>query len=76
MRFSGNHQLHPREESDMAKPIQVKLVRSPIGHPEKHRKVLRALGLTYLNKTVTLYGTPSVMGAVRKVIHLVEVIEI
>jgi large subunit ribosomal protein L30 len=60
----------------MAKPIQVKLVRSPIGHPEKHRKVLKALGLTYLNKTVTLYGTPSVVGAIRKVIHLVEVIEI
>ena len=60
----------------MAKQIQVKLVRSPIGHPEKHRKVLKALGLTYLNKTVTLYGTPSVVGAIRKVIHLVEVIEI
>jgi large subunit ribosomal protein L30 len=60
----------------MAKPIEVKLVRSPIGHPEKHRKVLKALGLTFVNKTVTLYGTPSVVGAIRKVIHLVEVNEI
>ena len=58
---------------DMAKPIQVTLVRSPIGHPEKHRKVLQALGLTYVNKSVTLFGTPSVLGAIRKVIHLVEV---
>ncbi len=57
----------------MAKPVQVKLVRSPIGHPEKHRKVLRALGLTYINKSVTLLGTPGVLGAIRKVIHLVEV---
>jgi large subunit ribosomal protein L30 len=60
----------------MAKPIQVKLVRSPIGRPEKHRKVLRALGLTRLQRTVELYATPSVMGAVRKVIHLVEVKEV
>ena len=60
----------------MAKPIQVKLVRSPIGHPEKHRKVLQALGLTFVNKTVTLYGTPSIVGAIRKVIHLVELNEI
>lgn len=60
----------------MAKPIQVKLVRSPIGRPEKHRKILKALGLTRLNKTVSLYGTPSIVGAVRKVIHLVEVSEI
>ncbi|NTU48898.1 MAG: 50S ribosomal protein L30 [Syntrophobacteraceae bacterium] len=59
----------------MAKPIQVKLVRSPIGHPEKHRKILQALGLTRLNRTVTLYSTPSIVGAIRKVIHMVEVRE-
>lgn len=59
----------------MAKPIQVKLVISPIGHPEKHRKVLRALGLTKLNRTVDLYATPTVLGAVRKVIHMVEISE-
>jgi large subunit ribosomal protein L30 len=61
---------------DMSKSIEVTLVRSPIGHPEKHRKILKALGLTYLNKTVTLYGSPSIMGAIRKVIHLVEINEI
>jgi large subunit ribosomal protein L30 len=60
----------------MAKPIQVKLVRSPIGRPEKHRKVLKALGLTRLQRTVELYATPSVMGAVQKVIHLVEIKEV
>lgn len=59
----------------MAKPIQVKLVRSPIGRPEKHRKVLQALGLTRLNRSVDLYATPQILGAVRKVIHLVEVSE-
>lgn len=59
----------------MAKPIKVRLVRSPIGRPEKHRKILKALGLTRMHKTVTLYGTPVVLGAVRKVSHLVEVSE-
>ena len=59
----------------MAKPIQVRLVRSPIGRPEKHRKILKALGLTRMNKTVTLYSTPVVVGAIRKVIHLVQVSE-
>jgi large subunit ribosomal protein L30 len=61
---------------EMAKTIQLKLVRSPIGHPEKHRKILKALGLTHVNKTVTLSGTPIAMGAIRKVIHLVEMNEI
>jgi len=59
----------------MARPIKVKLVRSPIGRPETHRKILRALGLTKLNRTVSLYGTPHITGAIRKVIHLVEVNE-
>ncbi|MBC7356980.1 LSU ribosomal protein L30P [Desulfacinum infernum DSM 9756] len=59
----------------MAKPIKVKLVRSPIGRPEKHRKILKALGLTKMHKEVTLYATPPVVGAVKKVNHLVEVSE-
>jgi large subunit ribosomal protein L30 len=43
------------------------------GRPEKQRKILRGLGLTRMHKTVTLYDTPQILGAVRKVEHLVEV---
>ncbi|UCG14782.1 MAG: 50S ribosomal protein L30 [Deltaproteobacteria bacterium] len=57
----------------MANEIKIKLVRSMVGRPEKHRRILRSLGLTRLNKTVTLYDTPQIMGAVRKVRHMVEV---
>jgi len=64
------------KEKDMANPIEVKLVRSPIGRPEKHRKVLQALGLTRMNRPVNLYATPQIIGAIRKVIHLVEVKEL
>ncbi|MCX7822687.1 MAG: 50S ribosomal protein L30 [Syntrophobacterales bacterium] len=56
----------------MAQMIKVKLVRSPIGHPQKHRRILKALGLTKLHKTRQLYATPTVLGAIRKVIHFVE----
>lgn len=59
----------------MPRPIQVRLIRSPIGRPEKHRRVLRALGLTRMNKSVDLYSSPQIVGAIRKVIHLVEVTE-
>jgi large subunit ribosomal protein L30 len=57
----------------MAKAIRVKLVRSMVGRPEKHRKVLRSLGLTRMHKTVTLYDTPQILGAIRKVKHMLEV---
>ena len=57
----------------MVKPIEVKLVRSPIGRPEKHRRILRALGLTRMHRPVNLYSSPQVLGALKKVIHLVKI---
>lgn len=59
----------------MAQQIKVKLVRSWVGRPKKHRKILQSLGLTRMHKTVTLYDTPQIMGAINKVKHMVEVSE-
>ena len=50
----------------MVKPIQVRLVRSPIGRPEKHRRILQALGLTRMHRPVNLYSSPQVLGALKK----------
>ena len=38
----------------MGKMLKIKKVKSEIGRPEKHRKVLRGMGLNKLNSTVTL----------------------
>jgi large subunit ribosomal protein L30 len=35
-----------------------------------------ALGLRKINATVEVEGTPQVLGMVRKVLHLVEVVEL
>jgi large subunit ribosomal protein L30 len=56
----------------MAGSVKVKLIRSMIGRPEKHRKILRGMGLTRLNKTVELKDTPEIRGMINKVIHLVS----
>ncbi len=55
----------------MSGMLKIKLVKSMIGRPEKHRKVLRGMGLTKINRTVELQNTPSVRGMVAKVSHLV-----
>jgi len=55
--------------------LKIKQIKSIIGRPEKQRKVLRGMGLTRLNKTVTLVDTPQVRGMINKVIHLVSVEE-
>jgi large subunit ribosomal protein L30 len=56
----------------MAEKLKITLVRSMIGRPEKHRKVLRGMGLTKLHRTVELEDTPSVRGMIRKVSHMVK----
>ena len=55
----------------MSGMLKITLVKSMIGRPEKHRNVLRGMGLTKLNRTVELKNTPSVRGMVEKVSHLV-----
>lgn len=55
----------------MSGMLKITLVKSMIGRPEKHRKVLRGMGLTKLNRTVELQDSPSVRGMVQKVSHLV-----
>jgi large subunit ribosomal protein L30 len=55
--------------------IKIKLVRSPICTPEKHKKVVRALGLRKLNQVVERPDTPGFRGMVAKVPHLLAVVE-
>jgi large subunit ribosomal protein L30 len=60
----------------MGKELQVTLVRSMIGRPEKHRKILRGMGVTRVGRTVKLEDTPAVRGMIQKVIHLVKAEEV
>lgn len=41
----------------MAGALKITLIRSMAGKPEKHRKVLRGMGLNKLNRTVELVDT-------------------
>ena len=59
----------------MAKKIVVKQIGSPIRRPAKQRQTLIGLGLNKMHKTRELEDTPSVRGMVRKIPHLVEIVE-
>ncbi len=56
----------------MAGKVKITLVKSMIGRPEKHRRVLRGMGLTKMNRTVELEDTPSIRGMIHAVSHLVR----
>tara|TARA_B100000214_G_C23616742_1_gene467621 strand:- start:258 stop:440 length:183 start_codon:yes stop_codon:yes gene_type:complete len=53
----------------------VKQTGSPIRKPASQRATLIGLGLNKMHKVRSLEDTPSVRGMIRKVSHLVEIIE-
>lgn len=57
------------------KKIKVTQVRSKINRPQDQKRTLTALGLRKLNQTVEHNATPTIVGMVNKVKHLVSVEE-
>ena len=55
--------------------IVVKQIGSPIRRPAIQRQTLIGLGLNKMHKTRELEDTPSVRGMIRKIPHLVEIVE-
>ena len=57
------------------KEIRIRLVRSGIGRPKKHKAILRGLGLKKMHRIVTRQDTAEIRGMIKKVNHLVEIVE-
>lgn len=55
--------------------IKIKLIGSPICTPEKHKVIVRALGLKKMNRVVERPDTPAFRGMVKKVPHLLAIVE-
>lgn len=55
--------------------IKVKQIKSKIGTPLDQKQTLQALGLRKISQVVEIEDTPSNRGMVRKVHHLVNVID-
>jgi large subunit ribosomal protein L30 len=57
------------------KTIKIKLVGSPICTPEKHKVIVRALGLRKFNQVVERPDNDGFRGMVKKVPHLLRIVE-
>ena len=58
------------------KKIKITLVKSPIDRPERQKETLKALGLNKMNATKEVEATPQILGMVRKVEHMVSIVEV
>ena len=59
----------------MADTIKIKLVKSPICTPEKHKVIVRSLGLKKINQVVERPATDAFRGMVKKVPHLLSIVD-
>ncbi|MCB2014327.1 MAG: 50S ribosomal protein L30 [Sphingobium sp.] len=55
--------------------IKIKQVGSPIRRPEAQKKILIGLGLGKMHREVEVQDTPEVRGAIRKLPHLVQIVD-
>ena len=58
----------------MAK-IKIRQIRSKIGYPIDQKRTLESLGLRKISQVVEVEDNPSIRGMIRKVHHLVTVVE-
>ena len=55
--------------------IKIQQVKSRIGAPKDQKSTLDSIGLRKMNRIVEKEDTPAIRGMIRKVHHLVKVIE-
>lgn len=62
-------------KSAESKTLRIRQVRSGIGCTVDMRETLRALGLRRMHQVVERKDTPEVRGMIRKITHLVEIVD-
>ena len=55
--------------------IKIKLVKSPIGKVEKHKKTVEALGFKKVNQVLEKADTPQIRGMINQISHMVELVD-
>ncbi|MBA2378269.1 MAG: 50S ribosomal protein L30 [Blastocatellia bacterium] len=62
-------------ENENGGKIKIQYYRSSIGYSKKQKTIVRSLGITKLNQSVERPDTPSMRGIVKKVPHLLRIID-
>lgn len=55
--------------------IKIKLVKSPIGKIEKHKRTVEALGFKKVNQVVEKNDTPQIRGMINQISYMVELVD-
>ena len=59
----------------MAGMIKIQLIKSVICTPEAHKRIVKSLNLKKMNRIVERPDTPAFRGMVKKIPHLLRIVE-
>ncbi|HQU82173.1 MAG TPA: 50S ribosomal protein L30 [Pyrinomonadaceae bacterium] len=64
-----------KTEQENGGTIKIQYYRSSIGYPKKQKEIVKKLGISKLNQTVTRPDNAAMRGVVAKVPHLLKIVE-
>ncbi len=64
-----------KEENKAGGEIKIQFYRSMIGYAKKQKEIVKSLGITKLNQTVTRPDSAAARGIVAKIPHLLRIVD-
>ena len=64
-----------KTENQAGGEVKIQYYRSSIGYAQKQKDIVKSLGITKLNQTVTRPDSPATRGIVKKVPHLLRIVD-
>ncbi len=55
--------------------IKIKLKKSPIGTPERHKRTVQALGFRKVGQVIEKQDTPQIRGMIEKINYMVDILD-
>ncbi|MDO5301753.1 MAG: 50S ribosomal protein L30 [Tissierellia bacterium] len=55
--------------------LKIKLVKSPIGRIENHKRTVKALGFKKVGEVIEKQDTPQIRGMIEKINFMVEIVD-
>jgi large subunit ribosomal protein L30 len=64
-----------KAENQSGDKVKIQYYRSVIGYSKKQKEIIKSLGITKLNQTITRPDSPATRGIVAKLPHLLRIVE-
>ena len=73
--MANEKKMAQKEKQYEGGTIRIQYYKSMIGYSKKQKAIVKGLGITKLNQTITRPDNPSMRGIVEKIPHLLRIVD-